>query len=412
MQKSRLTTIFLVVLVDMLGFSLILPLLPYYAETFGATPTIVGLLVASHAAAQMIGAPILGRLSDRFGRRPVLLVSIFGTLIGFILLGVGGSLLVLFISRVLDGITGGNITVAQAYITDVTDEKNRAKGLGMIGAAFGLGFILGPAAGGLLSTYGFAVPSFAAAGLALINLISVFFFLPESLTAEKRAALTTRPRAAFSLSSLSAALRRPRVGPLLHVRFFFGLAFAIFQSVFALYAQYRLNLDVRSTSFILTYVGVLSVIVQGFGVGRLTTRFSDRRLIMGSVSIMAVSLLGWALTPNVPVLLLVLIPTAVSGGILNTVLSSALTKAVYPEEIGGTLGLAASVESVTRVLAPTAGGLLLERAGAWAPGVFGAVIMLWVVSFVWRRFVVNPDPPLPARMGMAPAPATVPVTNH
>jgi len=408
MQKSRLTTIFLVVLVDMLGFSLILPLLPYYAETFGATPTIVGLLVASYAAAQMIGAPLLGRFSDRFGRRPVLLISIFGTFVGFILLGVGGSLLILFISRMLDGLTGGNITVAQAYITDVTDEKNRAKGLGMIGAAFGLGFILGPAAGGLLSTYGYAVPSFVAAALALINLAAVFFFLPESLTAEKRAALSARPRTAFSLASLMTAMRRPRVGPLLHVRFFFGLAFAIFQSVFALYAQYRLNLDVRSTSFILTYVGVLSVIVQGFGVGRLTGRFSDRNLIMGSVSIMAVSLLAWALTPNVPVLLLVLIPTAVSGGILNTVLSSALTKAVYPEEIGGTLGLAASVESVTRVLAPTVGGVLLQQAGTWAPGAFGALIMVWVVSFTWRRFVVNPDPPLPLRG----VPATAPVTSH
>ena len=408
MQKSRLTTIFLVVLVDMLGFSLILPLLPYYAETFGATPTIVGLLVASYAAAQMIGAPLLGRLSDRFGRRPVLLISIFGTFVGFILLGVGGSLLILFISRMLDGLTGGNITVAQAYITDVTDEKSRAKGLGMIGAAFGLGFILGPAAGGLLSTYGYAVPSFVAAALALINLVAVFFFLPESLTAEKRAALIARPRTAFSLASLSAAMRRPRVGPLLHVRFFFGLAFAIFQSVFALYAQYRLNLDVRSTSFILTYVGVLSVIVQGFGVGRLTGRFSDRQLIMGSVSVMAVSLLAWALTPNVPILLLVLIPTAVSGGILNTVLSSALTKAVYPEEIGGTLGLAASVESVTRVLAPTVGGVLLQQAGTWAPGAFGALIMVWVVSFTWRRFVVNPDPPLPSRA----MPVTVPVTGH
>jgi DHA1 family tetracycline resistance protein-like MFS transporter len=408
MQKSRLTTIFLVVLVDMLGFSLILPLLPYYAETFGATPTIVGLLVASYAAAQMIGAPLLGRFSDRFGRRPILLISIFGTFVGFVLLGVGGSLLILFISHMLDGLTGGNITVAQAYITDVTDEKNRAKGLGMIGAAFGLGFILGPAAGGLLSTYGYAVPSFVAAGLALINLAAVFFFLPESLTAEKRAALTARPRPAFSLGSLMSAMRRPRVGPLLHVRFFFGLAFAIFQSVFALYAQYRLNLDVRSTSFILTYVGVLSVIVQGFGVGRLTGRFSDRQLIMGSVSIMAVSLLAWALTPNVPVLLLVLIPTAVSGGILNTVLSSALTKAVYPEEIGGTLGLAASVESVTRVLAPTIGGVLLQQAGTWAPGAFGALIMVWVVSFTWRRFVVNPDPPLPSRA----IPVAMPVTSH
>jgi DHA1 family tetracycline resistance protein-like MFS transporter len=177
MNNKSLLTIFVIVFVDLLGFSLILPLLPYYAETFGANPTVTGFLVASYALAQLLGAPLLGRLSDRIGRRPVLLVSIFGTFLGFILLGAARSLWVLFAARIIDGLTGGNISVAQAYITDVSDEKNRAKALGMIGAAFGLGFIIGPAVGGLMSTWGYSVPAFAAAALSLVNLTLVFFFL-------------------------------------------------------------------------------------------------------------------------------------------------------------------------------------------------------------------------------------------
>ncbi len=160
MKNKPLFAIFLIVFLDLLGFGLILPLLPYYAETFNASDTMIGLLVASNAAAQLIGAPLLGRFSDRWGRRPILIISLIGTGLSFVLLGIANSLLVLFISRILDGLTGANISVAQAYITDVTDESNRAKGLGLVGAAFGLGFILGPATGGLLSQFGYASACF------------------------------------------------------------------------------------------------------------------------------------------------------------------------------------------------------------------------------------------------------------
>ena len=400
MKNNHLLIIFVIVFVDLLGFSLILPLLPYYAGTFGADAFVTGLLVASYAVAQLLGAPILGRLSDRFGRRPILLVSIFGTFLGFLLLGFAGALWMLFASRVIDGLTGGNISVAQAYITDVTDEKNRAKGLGMIGAAFGLGFIIGPAVGGALSVYGYAVPAFAAAALSFTNLLAVFFFLPESLTDERRAALAAQKKPPFTLRALMNALNRPRVGPLLHTRFFFSLAFATFQSIFALYAQYRLGLTAQTTGYVLAYVGLLSVIVQGFAVGRLTAQFSETQIICVSSVVMTLALLAWAFVPNVLTLLIVLAPMAFAGGTLNTVLSSALTKSVYPEEIGGTLGLAASVESLTRVIAPSTGGFLLEFVGVWAPGIFSALLMTWVVSFVWRRIVVNPDPPLPVRVAI------------
>jgi len=284
MKNKPLASIFLIVFIDMLGFGLILPLLPYYAETFGASDTVIGLLVPSYAAAQLIGAPILGRLSDRFGRRPVLLLSLAGTLLGFLLLGFAKTLFILFAARILDGLTGGNISVAQAYISDVTDAKNRAKGLGMIGAAFGLGFIIGPASGGLLSQWGYSVPAFAAAGLVTINLLMVALWLPESLTPEKRTALTEK-KPSFSLNALLDALKRPFTGPLLITRFFFGLAFSIFQTIFALYALRRFNLGATETGFILTYVGVLSVIVQGGLVGRLNQRFRDDLLIFVSVGI-------------------------------------------------------------------------------------------------------------------------------
>jgi DHA1 family tetracycline resistance protein-like MFS transporter len=403
MQKRPLISIFLVVFIDLLGFSFILPLLPYIAETFGATPLITGLLTASYAAAQLIGAPILGRLSDRFGRRPILLFSIAGTLAGFLILGFSNTLWLLFFSRILDGLTGGNITVAQAYISDVTDAKNRAKGLGLIGAAFGLGFIIGPALGGILSQWSYNLPAFVAAGLATLNLIVVAFWLPESLTAERRAALANGPaRPPFTLTAMLAALRRPYVGPLLHTRFFFGLAFSMFQTIFSLYTLTRFELKAQETAYILTYVGLLSVITQGFFIGRLTKRFSENTLILSCTAIMAVSLLGWALAPSVALLLVIMAPTAISGGVLNTVINSAATKSVAPIEIGGILGLSASIESLTRVIAPTMGGLILERLGSGAPGMFGFAILTMLTYYVWR-FIYSAKPQEMATAGACEA---------
>jgi DHA1 family tetracycline resistance protein-like MFS transporter len=222
-----------------------------------------------------------------------------------------------------------------------------------------------------------------------INLIMVALWLPETLKPENRI-LKSDKRPGFNISALVEALKRPFSGPLLITRFFFGLAFAIFQTIFALYALRRFNLGATETGFILTYVGVLSVVVQAGVVGRLSQRFRDELLIFVSVGIMAFSLLGWSLTPSVTVLLIVLAPTAFAGGILNTVLSSALTKAVEPQEVGGILGLSASIESSTRVIAPTLGGILLERLGAWAPGAFGALLLVGVFIYVWTTIFNHP----------------------
>ena len=405
MNNKRLFSIILVVFIDLLGFSLILPLLPYYAETFNANETITGILIASYAVMQLIGAPLLGRLSDRFGRRPVLLISVFGTFIGFLLLGFANALWMLFASRILDGLTGGNLSVAQAYISDVTDEKSRSKGLGMVGAAFGLGFIIGPVTGGLLSQWGYAVPAFVAAGISFLNLILIYAWLPESLTEEKRNQMTEK-RPAVTLQALIVAFKRPFTGSLLITRFFYGLAFSIFQTIFSLYALAKFDLTARDTGFVLTYVGVLAVIVQGFLVGRLTTQFREDLLITISVVLMGISLLGWALAPSVLWLYIIMTPTAISGGLLNTLLSSTLTKAVAPQEIGGILGLSAAVESATRIIAPLLGGVLLQQVGTWAPGAFGAVVMTGVSLYVFTTIYNHPIVATLKQGKNAPVPAS------
>ena len=434
MKRSPLFLIFAFVFIDLLGYSLFLPLLPYYADTLGASPLLIGLLIASNALAQLVASPTIGRLSDRYGRRTLLVWSIVGTLASFLLLGLveplgalldgltGGALglgtaalVMLFASRILDGLTGGNIALARAYITDVTDEESRARGLGMIGAAFGLGFIVGPAMGGLLSNWApaaelfasaglsrYAVPAFVAVVLAALNLAGVLLWLPESLTPERRAAMARRERsrAILSLPELWQAMQRPRFGPLLHVTFIHSLAFGLFTANFALYTQNRLGLSDQSTSYILTYVGLLVVLVQGLAIGRLTKRFEESRLVLGAALLMVPSLLGWAVVGSVPLLLIVLAPLALGGGVLNTVISSLITKSVHGDEVGGALGLSSSLESLTRVLAPALGGLLIQWLGAWSLGVVAGGLMIWLSTFIWRRLVADPAPPL-SRQGDA-----------
>ena len=417
MQRSQLINIFFVVFISMIGFGLIMPLMPFYVGKYGGSQFLVGLLVATYAAAQFVGAPLLGRLSDRMGRRPILVVSMAGTAFGFLLLGLaeplgkalvslvaadptpaqqnGVILGVMFFSRLVSGLTGGMVTVAQAYMADITDEQTRTQGMGMLGAAFGLGFIVGPVMGGVLSQWGFAVPAFAASGLAALNLGAILATLPESLTAERKAELAGKAKKPLiSLPAMLGMLGRPRLGPLLTIRLFVSIAGSLFMSLFTLWAMDRLALDAKVTSYLMAYVGVLGVLTQIGLIGPLTQRFPEARLICWSIPILAVGLLGWALTPNVPVLMVVMLPYAIATGVLNTVINSATSWSVPPQEMGDALGTSSAFESLSRVIAPSVGGWLLGAVGEWAPGALGAALLAGLTVFAWRSLIIHPAPSL------------------
>lgn len=389
MRDKRLLIVFAVVLVDMLSFSIVLPLLPYLAGELGASPFQIGLLTAVYPIAQFIAAPILGRLSDRFGRKPILLVSVAGTALGFVVLATAGSLPVLFVSRALDGITGGNISVAQAYIADITDDKERGRALGMIGAAFGLGFILGPITGGLLSGVSYAAPAWLGAALAVGNLALIAAALPESLTAEDKARLAARPHKGLDTAAFGAAVRHPRVGPLLGVRVLTGVSYGIFESGFALWAIAALALSARVNAFVLAWVGILSVFVQAFLIGRLTRRWSDDGLLLTSLLVAAVALAGWGFVGQLAVLIVMMPALSFGLAVSNTVSTSALTKAVHRDEMGGILGVNTSIQAATRIPAPIIAGALIGYGPVWSPGLAAAAVTglaAWLVlaRLCWR----------------------------
>jgi len=365
-----------------LGFSIILPLLPYFADSFDITPSLFGCLLASNAFSQLIGAPILGRLSDRYGRRPILLICIGSTFVSFVMLAMAQSVTTLFLSRIIDGALGGNISLAQAYISDVTQLKERTRALGFVGAAFGIGFILGPAIGGSLAMWGYRLPAVASSCLAGINLIGAYLYLEESLPLKNE----NEPKKADSrpgsiilgfleeLKCLWVSMKRPRLGLLLVLRFLYSFIFTLYESSSGHYNKTRFQLSARDSSYLLCYVGLIFALMQGSLLHKICNRFTETQVTIWGGVALAVSLWGWAFAESYSRVLLVLVPFALAAGTLNTLINSMITKQVAQHETGGTLGLSASIGSLTRILAPLLSGFLIERLGDSAPGVVGCML--------------------------------------
>lgn len=361
MKRSPLLVIFITVFIDLVGFGIVIPVLPYYVEgtKFGASASMVGLLFASYSVMQLIFTPVLGRLSDRYGRRPVLLISLIGTGVGFLVLGFAQTLWMLFLGRIIDGISGGNISTAQAYIADVTTPENRAKGMGLIGAAFGLGFTFGPAIGGLLSRWGISVPFIFAGCMAFANALLLYFTLPETVTPDHPARQNI---ASGRWTQLFGSLKQTRLAFVLAIYFLFVTAFSIMTTSFALFTMYRFGFDAAHNGYLFMYVGILGVFIQGGLIGRLVKAFGELPLVLIGALLFATSLFAIPLAgPHVGLLALLGVGAmfAVGNSLATPSLTALASKSVGPGEQGGVLGVTQSVASLARVVGPALAALLI-----------------------------------------------------
>ncbi len=421
---KRVLPIFVIVLVDLLGLTIIIPLLSLYAATFQADALTIGLLGASYPLAQFIGAPILGRLSDRFGRRPVLIVSQIGTLLGLLLLGFANSLSLLFISRIIDGLSGANISTAQAVIADSTNEKTRTQGLGLIGAAFGLGFTVGPliafiALGATGNNY--RAPAFVAAGFSVVSILLSLFWLKET----RPTGYVPSDAKVLGTGSLKAALTHPGVSLLLILIAAQQIAFGGFEQILPLFALSRLGLNAAAISGMFIFLGLLIVVVQGGLIRQWSRKFGDRWLVLMGLVTLAVGLIMIAFTPAQPPpsydraavvaeltaskdptaaerltiplpaegntgwlglgwILLAFIPATIGGSVLQSTINSFLTKRVSKGEIGGILGISAALVSLANAAGPLIGGALFKFVSPTATLLFQGLLMAVLLPFAVR----------------------------
>jgi len=424
---KKILPIFVIVLIDLLGLTIIIPLMPLYATAFGASPLLIGVLGAAYPVMQFIGAPLLGRLSDRYGRKPVLMVSQLGTFIGFVILGLANSLWMLFLARILDGLSGANISTAQAAISDSTTEKTRTQGLGLVGAAFGIGFILGPIIAFVslaASGNNYHVPAFVAAGFSLASILLTWFWFEETLPRELRQSKAKKPP--FTLTAMAEALRHPAVGFLLVLIFAQQIAFGGFEQLLALFTLNRLGLNASGNAIIFVFVGLIVVAVQGGLIGRWSRKYGERRLILAGLATLAIGLSLTAMTPRQPMpsyskaalqaelqgsatfrthenpttqnltidlpedtqkgwfglgwLLIAMIPAAVGGGILQPSINSLISQKARKDEVGGLLGISAAFLSGANAIAPLVGGLIFQAWGSTAPFlIFGLIMAILLI---------------------------------
>lgn len=435
LDYHRALPIFVLVLFDVLGLSLILPLLHLYAATYGASPIEIGLVVAAFPLAQLIGLPLMGTLSDRFGRKPLLLISQITTCAGFIMLGSANSLLLIIASRVFDGLFGANISTAQAALSDITDDKTRAQGLGLIGAAFGLGFILGP----LISIFTLALtdniqmPAFVAAGCSFLSILLTFFVFRETLPSDQR----HKHKDAKSSTALTL-VRNRSISILLIFVFIQQLVFFGFESLLGLFTLSRLGLLGQGNALVFVVVGITLVMVQGRFIGPWTRKYGEVKMVNLALGLLTAGLVLIAFTPNQPHpfykrevvedkllsesesdvssitdttaielpddsyrgiwgvswLLVIIIPISIGAGLIRPGLNSLITKRVHQREYGSVLGLSASSVSAANAIAPLIGGFLFEQYGINAPFLIGSLVIggLLVFSFLFIKPAALPNP--------------------
>jgi MFS transporter, DHA1 family, tetracycline resistance protein len=361
--------IFLTIFVNLIGFGIIIPLLPFYAQTFGASPLVIGLLFGVFSICQFAAAPLLGELSDRYGRRPLLIFSLAGTVVSFIMLALAQSLSMLFLARIVDGLSGGNISTARAYVADVTEPKDRSRAYGLIGAAFGLGFILGPALSGLLASISYTAPIWAAAALTAAATAVAWLWLPE--TVHRARAGTGMP-----LFTLLEVLRRRALVRILAIDFVYWFANAIFQTTFALFAAIRFGFDAKETGYFFSAFGMLGAVVQGGVIRPVARRLGDRGTFVLGLICAATGLLLVTSAHSVVAFAVTLVPVALGIGFGHPTVASLVSRAARGDEQGKVQGAASAVESLGRTIGPVWGNASLQHLGEASPYLFAAAFLM------------------------------------
>lgn len=391
-ERSRLLVIFMTVFIDLVGFGIILPLSPYLAREFNASALEIGLLMSVYSVMQFVFSPFWGVLSDRIGRRPVILIGLFGGGVSYLMFAFSGSLWLLFVARALAGIFGGNISTAHAYIADVTKPEDRSKGMGLIGAAFGLGFIFGPLIGAVLGivgqNIGSAPPfgmSFSAIGAALLcfmNFAFAWFVLEESLPAELRGKIRERKSRFLELAK---HLRTPVAGQLMIVYFLSGLAMAQMEAMLFPYLADQFGWGLEKSSLGFAYVGVLLVITQGFLVRKWMPRFGERNVLLSGLFFFALSLALIPLSVNVALLGITMTMLALGNGLMRPPNLGLISLATPVDEQGAAMGVTNSLASLGRILGPAIGGFLYQRLSPSTPFYFAGVLGFLAFALAWRE---------------------------
>ncbi len=380
MNKRSLLIIFLTVFIDMLGFGIVIPLLPIYVQRFGASAAVCTAVLASYLIAQTICAPILGRISDRVGRKPVLVASLAGAAASFFMLGWAPSLVWLFVARIVSGITGGSISAAKSFIADVTTKENRAHGMGMLGAGIALGYVFGPPLGGVLGHHNVTLPYFVAGSIALLNCIAAIFFLP----APPRATPREQTDELSSFAYARRALTQPRLGACLWIVFCVTLTFSLFTGTYALFCKQALGFTQNKIGLLFGFAGVVATVVQGGMIRPLVKRAGEWPLVVIGAVMFAVSMALLPLAASVAAILGMLLLMSGGNSFSSPTLLALVSHEAPPEEQGRALGFEQSVESIARIAGLLLGGALFDL-HQWAPFAFGAALMVLGSALALRQ---------------------------
>lgn len=391
---SAFATLWLTLFLDLVAFGIIIPVLPFYATDFGASPQVVTLLATTYSLAQLLASPVLGRLSDRVGRRPVMLVSIAGSAVSMLVLGLAHALWVVFVARVISGLATANISTAHAYVADRVPPSKRAKYMGLMGSAIGLGFVIGPALGGLLSTPGHPeLPFLVAAGLSGLNWVMAFVWLPESRRARpatEAAPPTVSAAPRRSLRTFVEALWGTPLGWLILVNLGFVVAFSAMESTFALLLEAVLGYGAQETGGVFAFIGVAIVVTQGVLVGRVVARLGERGTLLLGMAILAAGLATVGLMEASWLAFVGSMGIACGNGLMNPSLNAWVSRVSSESTQGFNLGLAASSRALGRVLGPLWAGVVFERVGPGVP-MLGAAGIIGVTAVVVVLALRRPD---------------------